>query len=361
MIMYNKDEIKNSLTTEQVEQFVADLGGEPLPSHNGLICRTICHGGDSHKLYYYSQSRLFKCFTQCQDSSFDIFDLTMRVKKRENPSFTFADAIRYVAHYFGISDENPYDFESFQLKDWEIFDKMKIEALDIQKLSNLPIYDDKVLKHLPTPVIEPWLREGISKETMRDAGIRYDPVTDSIIIPHFDINGNLIGIRKRTLIKEEEKYGKYIPAVLNGKMYNHPLSFNLYNLNCSKDNIISTGTVIVFESEKSTLMYKTYFGKENDISVACCGSNLVVHQAELLKKLGVKEIIIAFDKQWQTVGDEEYKRWTKKLEEIHHKYYKDFLISFIFDKDNKYLGYKDSPIDKGGEVFLELFKERIYL
>ena len=53
---------------------------------------------------------------------------------------------------------------------------------------------------------------------------------------------------------------------------------NLYNLNNSKDNIKLIGKAIVFESEKSCLLYQTYFGIENDISVACCGSNLSIHQ-----------------------------------------------------------------------------------
>lgn len=33
----------------------------------------------------------------------------------------------------------------------------------------------------------------------------------------------------------------------------------------------------------------------------------------------------------------------------------------MFDKENKYLGYKSSPSDMGKDVFLKLFKERIYL
>ena len=52
-----------------------------------------------------------------------------------------------------------------------------------------------------------------------------------------NIDGKLIGIRERTLIKENEQTGKYKPAILNNQMYNHPLGFNLYNLNNSKDNI----------------------------------------------------------------------------------------------------------------------------
>ena len=57
-------------------------------------------------------------------------------------------------------------------------------------------------------------------------------------------------------------------------MYNHPLGLNLYNLNNSKNNIKQIHTAIVFESEKSSLLFQSYFGLENDITVACCGSNL---------------------------------------------------------------------------------------
>ena len=45
-----------------------------------------------------------------------------------------------------------------------------------------------------------------------------------------DMDNNLIGIRERTLIKENETKGKYKPAIINGKMFNHPLGFNFFNL-----------------------------------------------------------------------------------------------------------------------------------
>lgn len=110
--------------------------------------------------------------------------------------------------------------------------------------------------------------------------------------------------------------------------------------------------------EKSCLKYASYFGKENDISVAVCGSTFTAYQFNLLKELGVEEIIVAFDKQFQTVGDEEWKAWTKKLKQIHQRFGKIVQISFMFDKWDL-LGYKDSPIDKGKETFLELFKKRV--
>ena len=192
------------------------------------------------------------------------------------------------------------------------------------------------------------------------ANICYDPHSNGIIIPHYDINDNLIGIRIRTLIKEQEKYGKYRPAILNGTMYNHPLGFNLYNINNSREHIRSLKKVFIFESEKSCLKYSSYFGLGNDISVAICGSALNNYQVSLLLSLGVQEIIIALDKQYQTVGDKEWERWVQKYYQIHNKYGKKVQISYMFDFDTM-LEYKDSPIDKGKEVFLELYNKRIML
>jgi hypothetical protein len=143
-------------------------------------------------------------------------------------------------------------------------------------------------------------------------------------------------------------------------MYNHPLGFALYNLNKSKDAIKTLQKAIVFEGEKSCLLYASYFGIENDISVAVCGSSLINYQVDLLLSLGVKEIVVAFDKQFKILGDDEWKRWTTKLTNIYNKYSSKVQISFMFDKWNL-LEYKDSPVDQGAETFMKLFKERITL
>ena len=74
----------------------------------------------------------------------------------------------------------------------------------------------------------------------------------------------------------------------------------------------------------------------------------------------MEEIIIAFDKQFQEIGDKEFKGWTKKLKDLNKKYGTLVRISFMFDKWNL-LGYKDSPIDRGPEIFKELFERRIIL
>lgn len=373
--MYDKDKIKESLSIEQVFDLVAELGGEPQSFGNFFTAKTICHNGNSHKLYYYENTKLFKCYTDC-GTTFDIFELVCKVKNTNEEYKTFTsregqielrewslvDGILFVANYFNISGFSKQENGFFvSLKDWDIFDRYDQHKNPIEKKRiELKTFESNILKYLPQPIISPWEEEGISREVMQDRGIRYDPKNQSIIIPHFDINDNLVGIRQRTLIKAEEKYGKYRPAIFNKQMYNHPLGFNLYNLNNSKENIKLIKKVIVFEGEKSPLLYASYFGIENDISVACCGSSLISYQVQLLLSLGVQEIIIAFDKQFKKIGDEEWKKWTEKLKNFHSKYGSLVQISFIFDKQNL-LSYKASPIDHGKEIFMKLFKERINL
>ena len=168
-------------------------------------------------------------------------------------------------------------------------------------------------------------------------------------------------MRGRTLCKEEgEKYGKYRPVKIGKDLYNHPLGMNLYNFNNSKNNISFMKKAIVFEGEKSCLLYQSYFGLDNDISVACCGSSLSTYQVQQLLDIGVEEIIIAFDRQFKEIGDEEFKHLKRNLLKLRMKYKNYATISFIFDK-KMITGYKDSPIDCGKEVFLHLFKERIVL
>lgn len=109
--------------------------------------------------------------------------------------------------------------------------------------------------------------------------------------------------------------------------------------------------------EKSCLMYQSYFGIDNDISVACCGSSVSSYQIKLLVEAGAQEIIIAFDRQFQTIGDAEYNHLKTNLIKIREKYGTFVNISCIFDK-HMITSYKASPIDEGAEKFLTLFKGR---
>lgn len=364
--MFNKNKIKEELTIEEVFDYVAEIGGHPkMIDNDSFSCETLCHnhpGEGSHKLYYYDNTKLFRCYTECNDS-FDIFELVQKIRRIERQETSLYLSVKEIAQFFGIATEkekfernsNIYnDFEYFENCNKISENKHKEKEISFKKI------DRKVLQFLPRRRFANWRREGIQDEVCDARLIAYDPVEDAILIPHFDGDGDLIGIRQRTLIKENEIFGKYRPAKLNNILYNHPLGLALYNLNWSKNNIRDYGVAIVFEGEKSCLKYASYFGLENDISVAVCGNSLVNYQVELLLQSGAKEIVIAFDKQFQDVNSEEGKKWIKKLKDINKKYSNRCQISFMFDKGSL-LDYKDSPIDKTPEIFLKLFKERIIL
>lgn len=366
---YDLQFIKENLSVDQIEEVLMDFDAAPERRGDIIVSRTVCHCGQSHKLYYYPNTALFKCYTDCSET-FDVFELTRKVMSREHPKaredseWNLPEAVDYIARKFGYSPNQTTEDSDIDIReDLKLFDQYdRIKDINTQsQIVELKEYEGTFLKYLPHPVIQPWLQEGISKEVMEAAGICYDPKNQGIVIPHYDIDNRLIGIRERTLIKEQaEKYGKYMPAKIGRQMYNHPLSFNLYNLNHSKNNISHMQKAFVFESEKSCLKYRSYFGEENDISCAVCGSSFIQYQAWLLINQGAKEIIIALDHDFLDLSSETAQRQIKNLKQIHNKYGKFVNISFMWDKNNL-LGYKDSPIDKTPEIFLTLYKNRVNL
>ncbi len=367
MLVYDKLKIREALTSENIFDLIQEFGGDPSRESFGFLSATICHnvpGEGSRKLYYYENTGLFKCFTGC-DEYFDPFQLVIKVAKIQwDKEFDLNDAVRWVAQRFGFSGDHENRLGDEELDDWKyLANYERIQDVVVKDNSIvLKEYEPEILTRFNYDVkIGPWLREGITQAALTQAKIGFYPGGDQITIPHFDKDGRFIGLRGRTVCAEEgELYGKYRPMKVNKILYNHPLGMNLYNFNNSKDNIKVMKKAIIFEGEKSTLLYKSYFGLENDISVACCGSSVSAYQIQMLLEAGAEEIIIAFDRQFQEIGDEEFKHLKTNLMRLHGKYKNFATISFIFDK-NKITRYKDSPIDCGPQIFLQLFKERIVL
>ena len=367
MVVFDKLKIREALTSENIFDLLQEWGGDPIVTSFGFISATICHnapGNGSKKLYYYENTGLFKCFTGC-DAYFDVFELFIKVASiQHQKELDLNDSVRWIAQRFGLSGDYQDSTDLSTLDDWKYFANYE-RIQDIELKDNnvvLKEYDTEILNRFNYQVrLTPWLNEGITQAALDRGKIGFYPGGDQITIPHYDKNGRFIGLRGRCLCAEEgDLYGKYRPLKINKELYNHPLGMNLYNLNNSKDNIKLMKKAIVFEGEKSDLLYASYFGLENDISVACCGSSISPYQIQLLLDCGAEEIIIAFDRQFEEIGDDEFKRLKTNLIKLRNKYKRDAIISFIFDK-NKLTGYKSSPIDCGPQIFLQLFKERIVL
>ena len=364
---YNKDEIKERLTVDMVFDIVQEFGGDPHMTSFGFISATICHnppGEGSHKLYYYENTKLFKCYTGC-DEYFDLFELLMKIKLLAQPNSDWGlyNSVCWVAARYGWGPSVVEENDVPNLSDWQVlekYEKLNNISADV-KLLELKEFDDIILNNLSYPIIEEWEQEGVTREVLAHNRIGYYPTGEQITIPHYDLKGRFVGLRGRALGDEEaEYYGKYRPLIIGKEMYNHPLGLNLYNFNNSEPNIKRIKKAVVFEGEKSCLLYQSYFGLQSDISVACCGSSISSIQMTLLLNSGVEEIVVAFDKQFKEIGDDEFNHLVKNLKSIHKKYSQFATISFLFDKEN-ILPYKASPIDCGAEVFKDMFKNRVIL
>lgn len=354
---YDPAEVRSCLEPDEIFNLLEYLDAEPKMLLDNIVCKTVCHGGDSHKLYYYFNSNLFRCYTgDC--GVFDIFELFEKVK-----DVSFSSAVDFVVEFcklgYRISEIGEDSSE-----DLKIIERYKqLLSLEVShEFFAMPEIDGSILEHYPSPRIVSWEQEGISKEVCDYMGIKYDPLAGSILIPHRDFYGRLIGIRERTLVKDNESMGKYRPAIIDTKQYNHPLGYNLYGIDVAKDNIAKAKVAIVAEGEKAVLSSIGYLGTASNITVATCGNKLSEYQCNLLiDKCGVREIVIAFDSDYHEPGDADYERVISNLQKIYDQFSPKVNISFMFDKEKQYLPYKASPFDCGKDVFMKLWRDRVML
>lgn len=261
MSIYNKDEIKNNLTLNDIYNFLVEWNADPEFVNSGIISKTICHNNPlndfaSKKLYFYKNSNLFHCYTGCDEPNFDIFDLLIKVAKLQwGKEFTLRDAIKYIAIRLGYTNRvEEINLTKDKLVDWQYLSNYeRIQGLTVKDYSvTLKEYDDDILTRFNYEIkLAPWLQEDIAQEVLIQNRIGFYPGGDQITIPHFDKDGRFVGLRGRTLCASDgERFGKYRPLKINGVLYNHPLGMNLYNFNNSKDKIRLMKKAIVFEGKR---------------------------------------------------------------------------------------------------------------
>ena len=190
-----------------------------------------------------------------------------------------------------------------------------------------------------------WTDEGIPADVLTKFNIRIDPESNRIVYPLFDSKGNYLAAKGRSRLDMDTikilKIPKYITL---GKIGTVDFFCGMKE---NYENIKKKNKIIIFEGIKS-VMHVIPWGY--DYGVSSETSHLNDEQIKILIKLGVSEVIIAYDKNVtlkeviQQVNL--LKRFTK--------------VSVIIDKKN-YLGEKDSPCDKGKIIFDELYNERIFL
>lgn len=352
----DKELIKNSLTESDINKILMDLGStEPKYDKEGNpIFLTVCHGGHSHKLYYYQESKTFHCYSECQENM-DIYSLVSKVKGYRLPE-EFPKVVNYVANMSGkMFAYNPdFTLQSNRIDDWNYLNKLKRKQKPNVELN---IYDENVLDVFLKLPHEAWLDDGISAETMSKYEIGFHVTQNKITIPQRSIDGKLLGIRGRALNQEDIDAGKkYMPLTIERNTYSTMSFYSLFGLNHTKYAIKRIKKVIIFEDEKSVLKCEDYFGEDN-FAVSTYGSNLSDYQVNMLLELGIEEVFIARDKEYIDAESEESYNYQEKLMKQAMKFVPYVRTYILFDKWNL-LKHKDSPADQGKETLLKLMKNK---
>lgn len=344
------NQVKEILSDQDIFSLLVDLGGEPT-WNNTIVSRTICHNPShfgKHKLVYYQDSKTFQCYTEC--GSMDIFGLVGKVM-----GLDFYSSFKYVCMKFGISISGSYQ-ESEKI-DVSYFKKFKKR----NELISLDSLDEKILNSYYDIYHTSWLNDGIGIKAMKRFNIKLSIFDQQVIIPHRDIDGKLVGVRVRNLKKELVDSGKkYMPVRWKKKILKHPTGACLYGLNETKRCIERYKTIILFESEKAVLQLDTMYPGES-IGVCLSGGSITDHQLEILKTLDIDEVVIALDKEYKEIGSQEEIFYVNKIKNIFiNKLLPYFKCSIIWDQENL-LKEKDSPTDRGIEIFERLYKNRIII
>ncbi len=361
--MVDLHSLNERITVEDVKVIMEMLDADFSQETDAEIkYRTICHGGTKHKLYFYKETMTFYCYSECGRIG-SIVNLVNIVKEFDN-IYTSAE---WICNKLGISTFKEGSFgdtsiDTPRIDDWNYINFLKRKQNKQTKSNGFEILDDKILNMFQNFHSTEWLQEGITHEVMKAFEIGYSTWQERITIPHRDKDCNLIGIRGRANSDYSMNFGKYVPMItgnINGKQYYaHDLGKNLYGLHLNKSCIERKRKLMLVESEKAVMQCASFFGVENNFSLAICGSNLTKTQIELILQLKPLEVIVGLDKQFMELDDDECNQWQKKILEKFVKPLSPYTkVSVIWDDDNL-LEYKNSPTDKGKETFLKLFENR---
>ena len=183
-----------------------------------------------------------------------------------------------------------------------------------------------------------WRDEGISDEALRKFQVRYDGVTNSIVYPIRDPDGTIVNIGSRTLDPNYKEKGipKYIYRYKWGTIN------TIYGLAENRAAIQEKREIILFEGAKS-VMKAAGWGIDN------CGAILTSHlssnQLKILLKLGVS-VVFALDRDVNIRND-------RNIGKLRHY----CNVFSLYDRENL-LEEKDSPVDRGEDVFRTLYEGR---
>lgn len=251
------------------------------------------------------------------------------------------EAVEKLKEYLGVKDEGGTFKPRQVLESSYICKKYKPVAQASKPVSANLLDKDCMEKYEDKPdKYEVWRKEGITDEALRFFGVKYDGFSNCLVYPVRNLKGDIVNIGGRTLIPDFKEKGirKYTYfSKWNGQMN------VIYGLYENMDAIISRKEIVLFEGMKSVLVARGY-GLLN--TGAILTSHLNPEQMKLLIKLCVKyqlKVVFALDKEVDVRRDRNIQMLRKFVN-----------VEYLYDRKNL-LDAKDSPVDKGAQVFKELY------
>lgn len=248
----------------------------------------------------------------------------------------FKAALEILKQFLGVKDEITFIKSETFASMRKFKPKCKKETTIERKI--LP---DNYMDRFQKRKIELWEAEGILPEIIDKYDVRYDPDSDAIVFPIYDNMGDFVNVKGRRVSPDAKELGlsKYFHYFKAGQV---DYLFGLYQ---KQSEILTSGEIILFEGEKS-VMKMDGWGYENSVAIGT--SHLNEHQIKILLQLGVN-VVIALDKDKNPC----YNKEVQLLKRFCNVY-------IVLDKWGL-LGEKDSPVDRGKEVWEELYRRRFAL
>lgn len=308
---------------------------DPAQDRGTKILFHCCNNSDSTpSLVVDKNVNLYKCFSCGTGGNV----LSYLIKERKLPVH---DAVSMIFEIAGV-DEHKTIITSDTVN---FFKQQKSQAVHTSnnKISNRVYQDYSDYQMFERSDPQEWIDEGILPWVMELFDVRIDQKSNRIVYPVYDKDGRFITAKGRTRFSDYKLLGinKYINYSKIGT------TDFLAGMEVTGRYIKEKKYIIIVEGIKS--VYKLFgWGYYNCAASETAALN--IDQIKLLISLGVREVIIAYDKD-------------QKLESIKgnmHMLRRFTRVSVIYDKNN-YLLDKEAPVDRGVDVFQKLLDTRIII
>lgn len=350
--------LKKMLTLSHYDTILRELG---IPIFSKSNTEWRCWSGEKNRnpmdgspaLVFFPDTKIFIGYTSSR--SYDCISLVQTRLNLLGQTCSFLDACNWILEKTGL---DPTKITK-PLINTHVYDWSELERfVRVRKYGNqLPEYNRNIIGTLPPLYPQAWIDEGISEETMAKYQIRYYERCNQTVIPCFDDEARLIGVRVRNWDKDRVEQAKYMPLItLDGQCYKFNTNQVFYGINYNKPEIERTGKVIIVESEKAVMKLDAYMGRHN-IALGMYGSNLGIQRRNQLIKMGVNTVSYVVDNDFIGQDDEFFEQWREKIQHFIKLWDGFCRIEIVWDNLGL-LGPKENATDRTKEVWEQLWENR---